>query len=536
MHTFLFPKQDNYITNETDYADKNFGIDEILELKAQNQLIRNVVFYSSSSLSGSNFSLFDVLNYTGSVSGSYLSGSAQSSNIVITGSSDFSSNSFTGVYTGSINSGSLTSYSGSVSGSVSGTLIGTFNGIIFRASGSLTNYDGCIDGKLLGTQSVYNPTTTFTNDPEFSRILIQFDLSSISSSLINGDIKTTSKFFLKLKATETSEIPLDYAIYAYPISKSWDMGTGRYDTEGLGSNGASWFYNTSKNTASLWYPTASSIVYDFSDYLTNPNLGIASFQNGGATWYYTVPTSSIEPTSSISSSFYNISSSGFYRSGFCTSSFTGSSLICSQSYSYSTSDIYMDVTSIVKGWVCGCVPNNGFILISSLELVQEDDINATIKFFSKETNTIYQPYLDIQWDDSIYTTGSLVSLSGLNPYTVVVKNLGQQFKFGSIPRINVFAREKSPLKNFVKGYQQSQHLSSSLLPSTSYYAIKDNESENYVIDFDDYTKLSCDGTIHYFKLDTTGLPVERYYRILIKTEIDGQIMIFDNGNIFKVSR
>ena len=52
MHTFLFPKQDNYITNETDYADKNFGIDEILELKAQNQLIRNVVFYSSSSQIG----------------------------------------------------------------------------------------------------------------------------------------------------------------------------------------------------------------------------------------------------------------------------------------------------------------------------------------------------------------------------------------------------------------------------------------------------------------------------------------------------
>ena len=74
------------------------------------------------------------------------------------------------------------------------------------------------------------------------------------------------------------------------------------------------------------------------------------------------------------------------------------------------------------------------------------------------------------------------------------------------------------------------------MPSNSYYAIKDNEIENFVIDFDDYTKLSCDGAIHYFRLDTTGLPVERYYRILIKTEIDGEIVIFDNGNIFKVSR
>ena len=89
--------------------------------------------------------------------------------------------------------------------------------------------------------------------------------------------------------------------------------------------------------------------------------------------------------------------------------------------------------------------------------------------------------------------------------------------------------------SFVR-YQQSQYLSSSLLPADSYYAIKDNESENFVIDFDDYTKLSCDGAIHYFRLDTTGLPVERYYRILIKTEINGEIVIFDNGNIFKVSR
>ncbi len=33
-----------------------------------------------------------------------------------------------------------------------------------------------------------------------------------------------------------------------------------------------------------------------------------------------------------------------------------------------------------------------------------------------------------------------------------------------------------------------------------------------------------------------NIPVERYYRILIKTEINSEIVIFDNGNIFKVSR
>jgi hypothetical protein len=542
MHTFIFPKQDTFITNETGYVDKNFGIDEILELKAQNQLISNVAFYSSASLSGS-YSTFDVENYIGTVSGSYLSGSSLSSTLYVSGSSQFKTVNYSGYISGTYGVGipitsSLTNYSGSVTGSISGSIIGLFTGSFFKASGSLIHFYGCINGALQGTQSIYNPITTFTNDPEFSRILIQFDLTSISSSLLSGDINNGSKFFLKLKASSTNEVPLDYKIYAYPVSKSWDMGTGRYDTDGLGSFGANWYYNTIQNTASLWYsPTASTVTYDFSDYLLTSSLGpSASFQNGGATWFYNVPSTYLQPTSSTSSSFYNISSGSKYISSFCSSSLSGSSLICSQSYSYSTSDIYMDVTSIVKGWICGCVPNNGFILISSLELVQSDDINSSIKFFSKETNTIYQPYLDVKWDDSIYSTGSLVSLTGFNPYTVVVKNVSREYKFGSVPRINIFAREKSPLKNFTKGYQQSQYLSSSLLPSDSYYAIKDNESENFVIDFDDYTKLSCDGAIHYFRLDTTGLPVERYYRILIKTEINGEIVIFDNGNIFKVSR
>lgn len=541
MHTFIFPKQDTFITNETGYEDKNFGIDEILELKAQNQLVSNVTFYESSSLSGS-YTTFDVINYIGGISSSYLSGSSESANLYISGSSRFTSTNYNGYVSGTYGAGiqitsSLTNYNGPVTGSVSGSIIGSFTGSIYSASGSLTSYNGCINGLLLGTQSVYSPNTTFTNEPEFSRILIQFDLSSISSSLLNGDIKNGSKFSLKLKASSTSEVPLDYKVYAYPLSKSWDMGTGRYDTEGLGSFGASWYYNTTQNTASLWYfPTSSTVSYNFTDYLLTSSFSTGSFKNGGATWYYNVPANYSQPTSNTSSSFYNVSSASVYISSFCSSSLSGSSLICSQSYDYSTSDIYMDVTSIVKGWICGCIPNNGLILISSLELIQSNDINSTIRFFSKETNTIYQPYLDVKWDDSVYTTGSLVSLSGFNPYTVVVKNVTKDYKFGSVPRINIFAREKSPLKNFVKGYQQSQYLSSSLLPSSSYYAIKDNESENFVIDFDDYTKLSCDGTIHYFRLDTTGLPVERYYRILIKTEINGETLIFDNGNIFKVSR
>ena len=116
MHTFIFPKQDTFITNETGYADKNFGIDEILEIKAQNQLIKNVTFYSSASLSGS-YLTFDVLNYSGSISGSYISGAAESVNIYVSGSSQFISTNYNGYVSGTYGAGipitsSLTNYNG----------------------------------------------------------------------------------------------------------------------------------------------------------------------------------------------------------------------------------------------------------------------------------------------------------------------------------------------------------------------------------------------------------------------------------------
>jgi hypothetical protein len=193
---------------------------------------------------------------------------------------------------------------GSISGSIIGSFAGSFHSL---ASGSLTNYDGCLNGNLPRNQSVYNPTTNFTNDPEFSRILIQFDLTSISSSLLSGDINNGSKFFLKLKASSTSEVPLDYKYMHIQLVKVGIWVLDVYDTDGIGSFGASWYYNTTQNTASFWYtPTASTVTYNFSDYLLNPSLGSASFQNGGATWIYNVPSTYLQPTSSISSSFFNI--------------------------------------------------------------------------------------------------------------------------------------------------------------------------------------------------------------------------------------
>jgi hypothetical protein len=106
--------------------------------------------------------------------------------------------------------------------------------------------------------------------------------------------------------------------------------------------------------------------------INDPSLLTASFSYGGGTWY--------------------------------------SSSYCSQSFSHQSSDIQMDVSSIISKWLNGTLPNNGFILFSSDEL-QATGSGFTLKFFSQDTNTIYSPYLDVAWDDSEFITGSIVTSS-----------------------------------------------------------------------------------------------------------------------------
>jgi hypothetical protein len=136
-----------------------------------------------------------------------------------------------------------------------------------------------------------------------------------------------------------------------------------------------------------------------------------------------------------------------------------------------------------------------------------------------------------------YTTASFTQLNLDKPFAVIVKNVMPEYKAGNLARIGVFGRTQYPLKNFTKATQPLSYLVPECLPTSSYYAIKDNETEEVLVDFDSYTRMSCtypDG--NFFLLDTTGLPQERRYRILTKIDSGSVSYTFDHGNIFKITR
>ena len=89
--------------------------------------------------------------------------------------------------------------------------------------------------------------------------------------------------------------------------------------------------------------------------------------------------------------------------------------------------VVMDVTTAMNSWISGSLPNEGFIIKHDSEKENDTIDYGQLKFFSKETNTIYQPKIRIGWDDSIFVTGSLTALEA-DDINVTFKRLKTRYK------------------------------------------------------------------------------------------------------------
>lgn len=343
-----------------------------------------------------------------------------------------------------------------------------------------------------GTNTVIgNVTSSFSGSVAFnSRILIKFDTSDILNLV--GNATSSAKYYLNLYSSKMQAIPLDYTIMVHPVSGSWDMGTGnKYDSPAV-SNGASWYYRDSKNMSTVW--ATGSLSQNISSSIMSGTVD----QYGGGTWY------------------------------------TGSQYDCSQSFYNETTDLRVDVTKIVNLWLTNSIDNNGFLVKKSDSSEQNIDYYSSFAFFSQDTNTIYLPKLEVTWDDSRFTTGSLTPAVD-DEIILYFKNLKKDYQQKSKAKMRVAVRDVFPEKNYMTS--GSQYKAIKYLPTSSYYSVRDAATEDVVIPFDtESTKISCDSEGNYFNIWFNGLQPERIYRFIIRTELDSQEVYFDNNYIFKVKR
>lgn len=195
-------------------------------------------------------------------------------------------------------------------------------------------------------------------------------------------------------------------------------------------------------------------------------------------------------------------------------------------------DVDIDVTPIVDEYYSGSIPNYGFLIKLQDALENETTASINLKYFSSDTHTIYPPYLEFKWDDTNYST-TLTELD-TDISTISIKNHKEKYTDSDKVRFRLSCRPKYPTRTFTTS---SIYLTEYVLPQQSYWGIKDEFTDEMIIDFDNsFTKVSADNTGNYFDVYMDTLQPERFYRLLVKTTLNNNTVVIDNKNIFKVTR
>ena len=321
-----------------------------------------------------------------------------------------------------------------------------------------------------------------------SRTLIKFDITNISESIVAGTIPENARFYLNLYDARSTELTTSQSLFAYPVSQSWVQGDGRFFDSPATTEGCSWRYRDGETTGTQW---------------------VSGSNNTGGTWF--------------------------------------NQYEASQSFNHETIDMRMDVTDIMKQWLSSSIANEGFIVkrsgsigntSSSLDEGSTDRL-GNFSFFSRDTHTIYPPKLEVEYDDSVFNTGSLSTLDAddVDEVMVYMSGLREEYKEKSKVKFRVYGRERFPTRTYSTS---SQNLTVKFLPTQSQYSVRDALTEDEIIPFSTGSYLSCDGTGNYFRLDLNAFQPERHYRFLYKvvsgsgnTRVEH---ILDEDHIFKVTR
>ena len=307
-----------------------------------------------------------------------------------------------------------------------------------------------------------------------TRILLQFDADEIENFISSSDIHTkTYKTNLHLWETKgTSGLSEEYTIAAYPISESWNEGVGKESDRPKTTEGVSWKYRNNREGAAEKSWSTVGVSYIAGDEVT-------------------------------------------------------------QSFSSESPDINMDITSISKKWFNDTNNNYGLLLRLSGSRETSTGSFEDLKFFSRQTNTIYSPKIELKWDDHLPCTGSntgsltALDLSGTVENYVYPIHFREAYKETEQVKFRFGARKRYINKSFTTSVQTVS--GSYFAEGSASYSIIDLATNESVVPFSAYTSMSCDSTSPYFVQDLNGFEPNRAYKILIQVNHnDDQRIIYDD--------
>ena len=373
-----------------------------------------------------------------------------------------------------------------------------------------------IENLNTGYDEILELENTFTEERghHMSRLLMKFDTGNFSTQTQ----LTGSDFFLQLKITETLELTGSLELEVFPMKTTWSEGVGRR-FDNIEASGATWITSDGRTD---WGNTGGDF---YSRYELDKLYGIT-----------TIPA---------------------YK------------------FDTRTSDVAFDITEYVDLWLSGHMDNNGLVIKFTNETTA---FTGKLNFFSKDTNTIYQPYLKISTNDYIFNpcgcdvvesikciyddnqpinsvSGSSINsancdsspsieytISNRKPnikfihhdnISISITGLTTDISVREQLRMKVNVRDKFPVKSFSN---KSRYTDSNFVDHPMYYSVIDADTKERILGYDKYTRISCNGHGHYFDFDFGCLSIDRIYYFEIRVESPNQVKIHEDNVKFKVKR
>lgn len=275
-------------------------------------------------------------------------------------------------------------------------------------SNSLTN-----TGRNPVTEIFYGSLATSQYPNGFSRFIFDLDLSLLREKRLDGTISTTcsqianhtlrmvntSTFNLETLNTTTSQGRLratsfDLILFRIPGSQLWDEGVG----------------------------------YDFADLIYNYSNSDRNFSTRPSNWIQTTTLNNwTEP------GIYNNKNTG-------TVPYSGLTIVDTQHFQFGNENISFDMTSEINNILNGTLTNVtgwGIAYLPQLENLTGLTENYEVQFFTRHTQTFYEPFLETSYDDIIDDDRNSFSLGKVNKLYLYLYEDGNPINLDQLPSVNI---------------------------------------------------------------------------------------------------
>jgi hypothetical protein len=265
----------------------------------------------------------------------------------------------------------------------------------------------------------------------YSRLLFNLDLSLLEENIATGVISTgcTSAMTHTLKMTNTSSFDNEllntfmsnerrratsFDLILFRIPKiSGDTGEPQYWDEGVGYDYTD--FNIAQNSAN---GGSTPLTYvDSRAYSTRPS-----------NWYQTTTISGWSQ-----SGVYNNKNEG-------TVNYSGLTIVARQHFELGNEDLNMNMTNEINGILDGSITGVtgwGVAYLPQIENITGLTESYSVAFFSRHTQTFYQPYLLTNYDDIIKDDRNLFLKSQTNRLYLYVYQNGDLVNLDSDPFVRI---------------------------------------------------------------------------------------------------